>query len=484
MLLHILFFYCQSFQMNASIDLQGLPLQIEWHDLNSDGLLDLTVVVIKTETVGNFSTFYQEGSLRGVYEDTTSQSFFLRTWLKGPEGFKEAPARPLENGFVAFILKGNDLFLWQNENHLEVLNFGAGEWQSTRVVSTSVTHAYNGNEFNFIWSVNGRNFWMLPDLSGLTLLDCEQPMMQYLPFFDSMIRNQGQEGTGQVFQVPLPVAMDVTGDGRDDLVFTMGDQRWIWHADEEPDERTEPIKLSFFPADLKGMLVDLDGDKKHELISIEAEDDDIEKLKDLKKIKSKISVYRADQPLNFGTKPSIEQSLQGFFVPEGEDDFFLLNPFQDINSDGLMDMASFGFKLSYLQVARVATTGKMKVTFLLELHIQQPNGRFKTLPGGPFEMSWTLDLRKLRMPEFGQLTADFNADGWIDMMTVSEKKVSLNLLSAKGYGDKPLSVKFPGSFLEPDQVFGRDLNADSLAEIILMKITGNSGHLAILEARP
>lgn len=475
--------HCLAFLPETSIDLEGLPLQIEWVDLNQDGALDLTAAVMKTETIGAFSTFYQDGSLRGLYEDTTSQTFFLRTWLNSESGFVETASLDLEEGFISFILKGGKLYLWNSQNRLDIMKFAHGGWQLTHSITPPISNMVSGNEFYFLWSVHGRQYWMLPGLSDLTLYDCDHQKTSMIPYFDTMISN-GQSGSnGQSLSLPLPIAMDVTGDGQDDLVFSKGDQRWIWHAVEPLPATEEPLVLRYFPINLPGILIDLDGDKKHELLSIEIQDEDIEKLKDLKKIKSQLQVFRADHPLEFEDTPAHEQTIPGFLIPEGDDEFFLSSPFQDINSDGLLDLASFGFKVSYLQVARIATTGKMNITFLLELHLQGLNGKFKTLPGGPFEMSWRLNLRKLRMPEFGQLTADFNADGWMDLMTVSEKKVSIHTLSESGYGSsKGHMVRFPVEFRDPDQVFGRDLNADNQAEIILLKIVGRTGRLSILEA--
>lgn len=481
----VFFLYASLSVENKTIDLHGLPLQMDWCDLNLDGRQDLTAVIMKTETIGSFSTYYQDGSLRGLYEDTSFKSFTLRTWLNREQGFVETEERVLEDGFLSAIQLDRRLYLWTSKNTLEILEFATGGWVRVNRLQASTDVIFSGNEFPFMWTCRGHHLWLVPGLSGITLYNCDHQGTYFIPFLDAMYGDGRQGSSSRTLRLPLPETMDVNGDGEDELVFTRGNQRWIWYSslDSSSNADDQPIlSFDFVPISLNGLLLDLNGDSRLELLSLNIEDDDIEKLRDLKKIRTSIKIFNAPEPLSFDDKPAVSQTLSGFVLPENEEDFFLSRPFQDLNSDNLIDIASFGFKLSYFQLLRVATTGKMKITFLLDLHIQQADSTFKTLPGGPMEIKWILNLRHLRMPEFGQLTADFNGDGWKDLMVVSEKNVHIQFLSERGFntGDT-LKKQLPGNFYEADQVFGRDLNGDHKAELIILKIEGNRGKLALMD---
>ena len=69
-----------------------------------------------------------------------------------------------------------------------------------------------------------------------------------------MLQLDGNGGNNQTLDVPLPLAMDVTGDSQDDLVFTREDQRWIWHVREKPVSSDEPLEMGYFPVNLQGIL--------------------------------------------------------------------------------------------------------------------------------------------------------------------------------------------------------------------------------------
>jgi len=61
------------------LNLQGLPIQMEWVDLDEDGDLDLVALMLESETQAFVDTYLDGGSLRGTYAEETTKKKTLIT---------------------------------------------------------------------------------------------------------------------------------------------------------------------------------------------------------------------------------------------------------------------------------------------------------------------------------------------------------------------------------------------------------------------
>lgn len=467
---------------------EGLPVEIQWADVNGDQREDLVAIVLRSKTIGSFTTYYQGGHLRGLYEDATEREFLLQSWLQSEDGFQALPIVELGDSFLNLALLGSRLFTLRDGVVLECFEFNTANpagWVHQKNIQIPVQGVFSRHEMNWVWAREGKTLVLLPDLNGLFFVTLKRgseksdPPTFFLPYPESMTDIE-QHGSSIEMVIPTPQLLDIDGDSELDLWFSSGTNRWlglpIWN------DTGELTSIKLIPYSLSGEIRDLDGDGLVDRLDMQANDSDVEGLKDLKNLSTHISVFRAKSSLQFPDQPEFEQDLPGLLIADGDDDFQLMAPFRDLNSDGRIDLATFGFKVSYMQVARVATTGKMSMSFLLELHVQEESGRFRTLPGGPLKMKWKMDLRNLSMPELGQLMADINGDGWMDVIMVSDSHLTLHPITESGFLDrKPFKFKLPKAFREADQVMGRDVDKDGRAEIMVVKLEGSRAKWIVLE---
>ncbi len=468
------------------ITLDGLPLQVEWFDVDGNGLEDMVALMLLTQTDGQIETFFDDGKLRGIYKDQTIKEKYLTTWLQAEGQFKEANRIPLgRKTILGFALEQNKparLMLWQGES-LVFHQWTENQWRAGRALGTPgllAGEAGHLGQFPF-WQVTNRgSYWLVPDLDGLhVIFPADTEKNSFLPYPDFALENNNNGGHRDNsarhrhrIELAMPTLVDLDGDGVGEITF-QGERQGIgWRLGEkEPAFRGEAI----------GQLMDMNGDGLADLVRAE-EEGDVEKLRDLPKVTSRIKIYLAGEPFIFSSQPDREQVVPGYLLDAGDTEIAMPNPFEDINSDGRPDAVGFAFKLSFFQIARVATTGRMTMKFLMSLSRQMEDGRFEPLAGGPFEMTWKINLRRLRMPSFAQMTADFDGDGWIDILLEKKSKLHITPVNQAGFQrQKKWVFKIPSALRDPAQVFGRDVNGDGKAEFILMKVKGHATLLAALE---
>ena len=464
----------------APLQLEGFPLQMEWADIDGDGRLDLTALMTRSQTEGELETYFVAGRLRGIYEDKTVQEKYLLTLIQGPDGWVEQHRLELGRETVLGFAIGEEkeLVLWKSGvliRHRLLEN----RWQPYQNLDTPGILAGETvflSEFPF-WKI-GKNgpVWLVPDVNGIHLTtfqpDLDERFLAYPAFVSA--RNHTDE-KGHHIELNMPSFVSLDGDAYDELVFQGEDRAMGWSLDS----RSPP-----YEGHAEGVLVDLNGDGLADLIQSE-EEGDIERLKDLPKVQSRIRTYLAKSPLVFESRPQTDQLVPGFILAAEDSDITLADPFLDINGDGLKDLLGVAFKFSWLQVTKLVTTGRFKLKFLLFLIIQKPDGSFSPLAGNPFPMVWKLNLRRLKMPEFAQITADFDGDGWLDILVEKDTRLEITRLDGAGIPAQPTwKVPIPTTVRDPDQVFGRDLTGDGRDEFILVKIQNRQTRLEFVEYAP
>ncbi|CAM2069965.1 hypothetical protein SCOR_31600 [Sulfidibacter corallicola] len=465
----------------ATLELKGLPLQMEWSDLDGDGQLDLVALMIETRVEGTFDTTFEAGGLRGFYQDHTIKEKYLATYRNTGQGFEKVDHMPLEKmAVLGFALEPHPrprLALWTLPDLIY------HDWQDAtwKPINRHATPGFlyqqpiSGQQFPFWQSTAQGPLWVVPDLTGIHFLDPDRQFSHSFwdyPQIDTP-RDEGMSDNHR-FSLPLPYFMDVDGDGRQEMVYQESKTLSALRLDD---------RNTVYEGMGEGLLADFTGDGLADLMVI-ADETDVDGPKDLKKVKSQVHVFPATAPLQFADTPRTDQWLPGFVI-NNDSDFMMPDPYLDVDNDGLLDLAGISIKFSLWQVAKVATLGRMSLKFLLFLSRQDEHGKFHTIPGSPFEMSWKINLRKLKLPEFAQMTGDFDGNGWRDILIVKNKRLEITPLSKAGFEyKKTWKHSLPRTFHDPDQVFGKDLNNNGQDAFVVIKLEKNRTHLGVWEVQP
>lgn len=462
--------------------LEGLPLQLEWLDLNGDQKLDFVALLIRTQVEGTFDTSYEAGGIRGFYQEETSKEKFLATYLNTGDGFKLGQQMELGKDTVFGIAVENRnqprLVLWR-QKELQLFQWAQQNWQ---LHTTQPTPGFLGQQliagssFAFWHPTDSGSYWIVPDLNGLHLRNADQDFKpEFLEYPTVSRRSVIQGGDQHQVKISLPRFTDVNGDKVPELLFeseqgaaafAMNDTANVWTYEGE------------------GKLADFNNDGLLDKLEV-VEETDVDGLKDLKKVKSRIQILPGVDHLQFGETPLIDQWTPGWVISQDDEGILLPEPFIDLNSDGRLDLAGISLRLNFWQLAKVATLGRIRIKFLLHLSAQQEDGSFRELTGSPFEFSWRLNIRKLRLPDFAQVTGDLDGNGWTDLMVQKKDHIAVTPIHNGGIDlAQTWKVKLPRAMRDPDQVFARDLDNDQRDDIVVLKLGRNHTLLNTWEAKP
>lgn len=462
---------------DTTLELSGLPLQMEWVDIDGNGQLDLVALMIETKTEGNMDTWMEGGALRGMYADQTTREKYLATWLQENGSWTKTHHIPLDRtGVLGFALSktelGTYLMLWQNTALLRH-RWQNSAWELERSLGTPgllAEEAASLADFPFWFEDAQDAFWMVPDFGGIHVWSINTDSRHMLAYPEATFEKSKLSDLGHRIEMPLPRLKMIDGDARPELTF-LDDGDLLGYTLGE--------SIPAFQTEVEGMLTDLNGDGMLDLLM--AEETDIDRLKDLPKVKTHIRTYLAHAPLQFAENATADQMVPGMLAQDDDDGIQLADPTLDINGDGRTDIAGIAFKFSVWQAGKVLITGRMKFKFLLSLSVQQEDGSYRALAGGPFPMVWKINIRRLRMPSFAELTADFDGDGWIDIMMEKSNKLLITPVTADGIGQKPWKRSIPRRLREPDQVYGRDLDGDGRSSFVVVKFLKEKTLVGMLE---
>lgn len=469
-------------KIQKPLALPGLPLQLGWYDVNGDGLLDLQAMMLLTQVQGSMDTYFEEGDLRGFYEDETLKEKYFVTYLQTASGWEEAGQIELGQaqvlGFVTEESQPAILNIWSQQG-LTRYRWEKTAWKPFAFGKTPglLAHAPTSlSNFDFWHDGEDGSYWAVPDLAGIHLLQADKDFAStFLPYPTHTVDYNRVSSKYHSRSFQMPTFSNTDGKEGPELLFTGGGRATAFPLGKTKSIASVPIE---------GNLVDMDGDGLADRIVVK-EDDDIERLKDLPKVKSNVSVYRATGPLVFEKEPLANQDLAGFLIQDNDSEIQLAPPYSDFNNDGRTDLVGIAIKLGVWQIAKLVSLGRLKIKFHLHMHVQKEDGSFRTLANGPYLMTWKINIRKLKLPELAQIAADYNGDGWHDILKVGDSNLEITPVTEQGFQKQSIhKIKIPRQYRKADQAYGRDLNSDGKAEIILVKLDNNQTRLGLLEVKP
>jgi hypothetical protein len=466
-------------QALAKVTVPGKPAQLEFHDLNGDGHLDLLALMHYQESTGEVDAFYEAGTIYAAYSESTRSEKRL-VWIPlHTEGAGEVVTMELGtepvSGFQ--VDKAGAIHLW-SADRLRSLVAGP---RFRQLGETTLPPSQLGPVGKLAWTwlleTPEGPLALLPDVNQLRLLplpgsSSDRPIST-LAMPMGMAQPTRQDGEFQLTW-PLPQAVEIDGVPPAELTFDRG-RSWqiIWLSGEKREElRQEPF-----------LLRDLDGDHLADLLFVR-EGGEVERISDLPKIQSELRLHRANGPLSFSETPDFQGLLAGYLLAAEGDVDLPLNPFFDLNDDGRTDLLGVAFKFGKFQVVKALASGRATLTFLLHFHLQTTKG-FHTLPGGPYELEWKFNIRRIKAPEFAQITADLDGDGWLDIFLPSDRALLVTPLTAAGLArNRQYRCKLPEGFTAGDTIFARNLDGDPTHELVFLKTTNGATTISWGEVRP
>ncbi|MCB9399146.1 MAG: hypothetical protein H6510_15125 [Acidobacteria bacterium] len=472
LVLNLVFLFCMLGSFDGELALDGIPIQLEFHDLNQDGSQDIIGLMLRNKTIGDIDAYYEEGGIRAAYSETTLREKYL-VWIPlSPTGAGARSVLELGTRVVnGFQVDPNGLIHLWTEGEIWTLKPKGDSFvqEQTRALPETALPAIT-SAVTFPWQVQfqGQTTWLFPDFQGLhTLTPAGQ--QHFLPFPRHIRKTSNRD---QYFEMTIPLPQIYQPASGSPLLLLNGGKDWFvsdLNGESHLVERDEDFVLRDMNSD--GLLD----------VLIVHEVDDIDGPSDLPKVKSEVQLYTARAPYQYEAQPDYSGSLGGFIIQGMDEEMSPISPFFDLNHDGLTDIGGFAFKLSVFQMVKAVSLGRITITFLMHFHIQE-NGKFRTLAGGPFEVRWKFNFRKMKMPEFAQITADLDGDGWVDIFVDKGGKLEITPLDNQGIrNDKSWSYKLPKTFRESDEIFSVNLDSDPADELIFLKFDQGTTHLGWAE---
>lgn len=490
------------------LDLPGPPSKVIPSDLDGDGRQDLLVVlaysliedqgVYSVEEMVQITTviplLLDRRELR-AYRATADGHYVLAAKVDLPSSILHLEAGPPEMGVLALTDEGVARLRFD-------LAAESPLWFEPLIEDPPIlagTRSFYAS-LQLIQDLNGDGLadLLLPSQQGLSVyLGMQAGLSTVVASRLDVLREPERREDSVQTWYPWPEVRDINGDGIADLLFRgkflerhaarrhvflgsaegrfrpLRDQALDCH-DVLTDVRLAVAEEGKPWTDNVSLLRDLDGDGRAEAVrtvQVSRGDSLRKEIQDAKRPRYLYSFHRLDETLSIEPEPYFELEVTGYAMegtPAEELASFWVEPFQDLDGDGLKDLVTLTLDFSVFQAVKILATKRISVGLEFHVYAQQPDGRFVEVPDLDLSERLKLDLNRFQVNRFGQFAGDFDGDGRRDFVHLGRGKVITVHRGQAGcrYAKKPdLSIQLEEEPLSIDLVGIEDLDGDGLSDI-------------------
>jgi hypothetical protein len=237
--------------------------------------------------------------------------------------------------------------------------------------------------------------------------------------------------------LPLPALVDLDGDRRPELVFREAERDWnrLRVVRNLGNGRFGPPidPLAGRARDAEPEIVwlgDLDGDGRGEIVSAEelnpGSDSWRAEMRAARRPRFRYRVHRLGGDLVWEPEPARSFELEGYVFGGGGTALGIPAGIGDLDGDGRLDFVALTLDFSLVQALRVMTARSLRLGLDFEPYCQQADGRFRAVPGQDLGGKFTLRLDRLRVGRLSSFAGDFDGDGRADFVQLGRgKRVSI-----------------------------------------------------------
>jgi hypothetical protein len=444
---------------HQKIALDGAPAAVLTVDLDRDGRRDLALVLVSTSWGQIGVDELQEIDELGTYVEvlTVVPALFdhreLAVHLGGPDGRFATEALRLElPDSVHTLLAGPSsapLLAWTNDGVATIEIGLEGLRLEPRIVARSplagsatlladlplTTDVDGDGEVDLLLPVAGGLAVHLATPAGLATAAAavlRVPLEERLPGDASHYR------TGTLRNVPLPVPIDLDGDGLPELLFRNHDKRWneIRALPNLGGGRfgapVDPLAGRDRDAEEEVVWIgDFDGLPGAELITqeeLETESDSVRaELAEARRPHSRYRVHAIGSDLRWRPEPQHEYELEGYIFGGGEE-IGLPAGARDLDGDGRIDLVALTLDFSLIQALRVVTARSLRLGIDFAPHCQSDAGGLRARADQDLGGRFTLRLDRLGVGQLSSFGGDFDGDGRADYLQLGRgRRVAVRL---------------------------------------------------------
>jgi hypothetical protein len=235
--------------------------------------------------------------------------------------------------------------------------------------------------------------------------------------------------------LPLPALVDLDGDRRPELVFREAERDWnrLRVARNLGGGRfaSEIDPLAGRARDAEPEVVwlgDLDGDGRAEVVTSEELDADSDSLRaemaQARRPRFRYRAHRLGSDLVWATEPARSFELEGYVFGGGASALGLPDGIGDLDGDGRIDVVGLTLEFSLVQALRVMTARSLRLGLDFEPHCQQADGSFRSAGGQDLGGKFTLRLDRLRVGRLSSFAGDFDGDGRADFVQLGRGRTA------------------------------------------------------------